>query len=199
VTNGDGIFADQNVFNQESHDSLAFDDTKRFSSAAQASKECGEGFCQAQKCSAIVGPVGDRLQLSTECLLALTQHRHALTQLLDRQESFLIGVEQSFDTFANMGQFPLQTLLPFFGGIRGACCYQPPIKFLLYQSWLFQQGSPQPRRSDRGVLVGRSGRCRKPGRRVSANYRSQCTCSSESCVRWFASMFARTRSHTSHN
>src|SRR5258708_29754412 len=47
VTNGDGIFADQNVFNQESHDSLAFDDTKCFSSVAQASKACCEGFCQA--------------------------------------------------------------------------------------------------------------------------------------------------------
>ena len=47
VTNGDGIFAEQNVFNQESHDSLAFDDTKGFSSVAQASKECCEGFCQA--------------------------------------------------------------------------------------------------------------------------------------------------------
>src|SRR5260370_9918807 len=63
VTNGDGIFADQNVFNQESHDSLAFDDTNGFGSAAQASKECCEGFCQAQECSPIVGLVGDRLQL----------------------------------------------------------------------------------------------------------------------------------------
>ena len=131
MTNGDGIFADQNVFNQESHDSLAFDDTKGFSSAAQASKECCEGFCQAQECSPIVGLVGDRLQLSTECLLALTQHRHALTQLLDRQESFLIGIEKSFDTFANMCQFSLQTLLTFSGWIRGARCYQPTIKFLL--------------------------------------------------------------------
>ena len=39
MTNGNGIFADQNVFNQESHDSLAFDDTKRFCSTAQAGEE----------------------------------------------------------------------------------------------------------------------------------------------------------------
>src|SRR6266487_6104103 len=120
VTNGDGIFAEQNVFNQESHDSLAFDDTKRFGSAAQASKECCEGFCQAQECSAIVGLVGNRLQLSTECLLALAQHKHAVTQLLDRQQFFLIGVKKSFNTFANMRQLPLQTLLTFSGWIRGA-------------------------------------------------------------------------------
>jgi 7-keto-8-aminopelargonate synthetase-like enzyme len=44
VTNGDGVFADQNLFNQESYDYLAFNDTKRFRRAAQASKECCEGF-----------------------------------------------------------------------------------------------------------------------------------------------------------
>src|SRR2546428_10903132 len=97
VTNGDGIFAQQNVFNQESHDSLAFDDTKRFGSAAQASKECCAGFCQAQECSAIVGMVRDRLQLSTEGLLALAQHRHALTQLPDRHQLFRIHAKQSFN------------------------------------------------------------------------------------------------------
>src|ERR1700730_2295988 len=139
VTNGDGIFSDQNFFNQESHDSLAFDDTKRFGGAAKASKEHGEGFCQAQESSAIVGLVNDRLQLSTECFLALLQQRHSLPQLFDRQQSFLIGVEKSFDPFANMGQLPLQTLLPFSGGIGGARCYQPTIQFLLDQSGLFQQ------------------------------------------------------------
>src|SRR5437660_6190098 len=133
------MFSHQNVFNQETYDSLALHDIERFSSTTQASKECGEGFCQAQECSPIVSLVGNRLQLSTERLLALTQHRHALTQLLDRQESFLIGVEKSFDTFANMGQLPLQTLLTFCGRIRGARCYQPTIKFLLYQSGLFQK------------------------------------------------------------
>jgi hypothetical protein len=71
-----------------------------------------------------------------ECFLPLMQERHSLTQLIDRQ-SFLIGVEKSFDPL--MGQLSLQTLLPFSGGIAAARCYQPTIKFLLYQSWLFQQ------------------------------------------------------------
>src|ERR1700740_2397002 len=38
-----------------------------------------------------------------------------------------------------MDQLPLQTLLPFSGGIGGARCDQPTVKFLLDQSWLFQQ------------------------------------------------------------
>ena len=47
MTNGDGVFADQNFFNQESYDSLAFNDTKGFRSAAQACQESCESFCQA--------------------------------------------------------------------------------------------------------------------------------------------------------
>jgi RNA-directed DNA polymerase len=45
VTNGDGILADQNFFNQQSNDFLAFYDTKTFGSTVQASKECCESFC----------------------------------------------------------------------------------------------------------------------------------------------------------
>jgi hypothetical protein len=65
--------------------------------------------------------------------------QHALTQLLDRQESFLVGVQKSFDTFADMGQLSLQTLLTLSGWIRGSRRYQATIQFLLYQSGVFQQ------------------------------------------------------------
>jgi len=50
VTNSNGIFADQNVFNQESYDFLAFNHTKGFGGTAQASKECCEVSAQAQEC-----------------------------------------------------------------------------------------------------------------------------------------------------
>ena len=33
----------------------------------------------------------------------MTQCRHTFTQLLKRQEPFLVCVEKSFDTLANMG------------------------------------------------------------------------------------------------
>jgi hypothetical protein len=103
VTNRNRIFADQNVFDQQPDNFLTFNDAKRLCSTAQADKKWREGFCQAQECGTIIGLISDRLQLSTECLLALTQHRHALTQLFDRQEFFLVCVEKSFDTFADMG------------------------------------------------------------------------------------------------
>ena len=75
----------------EAYDSLALSDIKRFSSTGQASEECCEGLDQAQECSPIIGLVSDRLQLHTEHLFTLAQRRHALPQLFDRQESFLVG------------------------------------------------------------------------------------------------------------
>jgi hypothetical protein len=108
VTNGDGVVPHQNVFNHEPQNALALSDTKRFGGTTQASEECCEGLGQSQECSPVVGLVGDRLQLSAKRLFALAQHRHALPQLFDRQESFLVGVKKSFDAFANMYQFPLQ-------------------------------------------------------------------------------------------
>jgi hypothetical protein len=39
----------------------------------------------------------------------------------------------------HLAQLPRQTLLPFPGWIRTACGGQPAIKFLLDQSWVFEQ------------------------------------------------------------
>src|SRR5258708_12893674 len=94
---------------------------------------------QSQEGCPIVGLVSDRLQLSTKGLFTLAQRRHALAQLLDRQECFLVGVEKSFHAFANMRQLPLQTLLTFLGRIARARGCQPAIQFQLDQARAFQQ------------------------------------------------------------
>ena len=46
---------------------------------------------------AVVDLICDCLKFGTECLLALTQCRHAFPQLLNGQKPFLIGGEKSFD------------------------------------------------------------------------------------------------------
>ncbi len=83
MANGDGVVPHQDVFHDEPYDSLAFPNSKRFSSTAQASEECGEGLGQAQAGRLIVHLIGDCLQLSAERLFTLAQRRHALAQLLD--------------------------------------------------------------------------------------------------------------------
>src|SRR5712692_3879702 len=139
VANGDGVVSHQDVFDYESYDSLALRDVQRLGSTAQAGEERRESLRQSREGCPIVGLVSDRLQLSTKHLFTLAQRRHALAQLLDRQERFLVGVEKSFHAFANMRQLPLQTLLTFLGRIARACGCQPAVQFLLEQRRVFQQ------------------------------------------------------------
>jgi hypothetical protein len=139
VTNGDGVVPHQDVFDHEPYDSLALRDIKRLSSTAQACEERRESLRQSQEGCPIVGLVSNRLQLSTKRLLTLAQRRHALAQLLDRQECFLVGVEKSFHAFSHMRQLSLQTLLTFLGRIAGARGCQPTVQFLLDQRRVFQQ------------------------------------------------------------
>ena len=200
MANGDGVVPHQNFFNHEPHDSLALDDIKRFSGAAQAGKKCCEGLGQAQECSPIGGLVSDRLQLSAKRLLALTQQGHALAQLFNRQESFLIGVEKSFDAFAHMRQLPLQTLLTFLGWIGRARCCQPTIKFLLDQSRLFQQADHlgpddliEEILPDKAAVVANRAAQFSPAIGANALVVVNLTCGG------IASKFARRRSHTWHS
>src|SRR6266446_6294636 len=86
VTNGDGVVPHQDIFDHEPYDSLALRDIKRLRRTAQAGEERCESLRQSQEGGPIVGLVSDRLELSTECLLALTQPRQALAWVLDRQE-----------------------------------------------------------------------------------------------------------------
>jgi hypothetical protein len=67
----DGVVSYQDVFYNQPDDSLPLSDTQRISSAMQAGKKRGKILRQPQKCSPIIGLVGDCLQLSAERLFAL--------------------------------------------------------------------------------------------------------------------------------
>ena len=111
----DTVLTNEDVLDDETHDSLAFDDVKRVGGAAQPAEERREGFCKAQERGAISDAVSDRLQLGAQRLFTLPQRRHAFPQLLERQEFLLIGGDKSFDAFADTDEFSLQALLTFCG------------------------------------------------------------------------------------
>src|ERR1039457_3620737 len=117
MANRDGIVSYQDVLHNQPDYSLPLSDTQRISSAAQAGKKRGKIFRQPQKSCLIICLVSNCLQLRTERLFALAKPWHALPQLVDRHECFLVCAEKAFDAFAHMHQFSLQTLLTFFGRI----------------------------------------------------------------------------------
>ena len=74
----DRVVANEDVLDDETHDSLALDDLKRVGGAAQTAEERGERLGQAQERDAIGRLISDRLQLGAQRLFALPQRWHTL-------------------------------------------------------------------------------------------------------------------------
>jgi hypothetical protein len=139
VTDNDSVIADEDILDDQPHDSLAFDDIQGIGGAAQAAEERGEGFCKPQEVLTIVGLVGDRLQLGAQLLFAVSERGHALAQLFEREQIFLIRSQYSSDTFTDTDEFSLQTLFALFGWVRGTRGQQTTVQFLLDQCGIFKQ------------------------------------------------------------
>jgi len=82
MPNDDGVLANENVFDDQAHDSLALQDVERVGGVVQPTEERRESLRKAQERGAIGSLVSDRLQFGTQHLFALSQRRHTLTQLL---------------------------------------------------------------------------------------------------------------------
>lgn len=78
----DCVIADEDIFDDKAHDSLALNDVKGVGSAAETAEERRESLGQVQELGAIGSLVGDRLQLGPQRPFALPQQGHALAQLL---------------------------------------------------------------------------------------------------------------------
>ena len=73
MADDDSVIANENVFDDEAHDSLALNDVERVGSAAQTAEERRESLGKAQERGAIASLVGDRLQLGPQRLFTLPQ------------------------------------------------------------------------------------------------------------------------------
>lgn len=139
MSDHDTVVANQNLLDDQTHDALPFNDIERIGGTAQSSQEGREGFGQTQQSGPIIGLVGDRLQFGAQRLFPVAQRRHAIAQLFERYELFLIGVDHPFDALANTSQLPLDTLFALLCGIGGARRGKPAIEFLLDQRRVLQQ------------------------------------------------------------
>src|SRR5579863_4258098 len=139
MPNDDCIVADEHLLDDETDDALPFQDVERVGRVTQSCEECRERLGQAQEHGAVAGLIGDGLQLGAHDLLPLAQRGHALAQLLERQQLFLVGVENALYAVSNTSQFSLQTLLALFRGIGCASRNQTSLEFLLDQGRVLKQ------------------------------------------------------------
>ena len=71
----DRVIANQNILDDQAHDSLALQDIERVGGVVQPTEERREGLGQAQERGAIGGLVSDCLQFGAQRLFALSQRQ----------------------------------------------------------------------------------------------------------------------------
>lgn len=139
VADQDRVLADEHLLDDQAHDALALENVERVRGHAQPREKSRERLRQAQVRRALLSLFGDRVQLGPQRLLTLTQQWHALPQLVQGHEVFLIGREHPLDAFPNPSQIPLDRVFALLCGVGRTSDGEPTIKFLLNQGGIFEQ------------------------------------------------------------
>src|SRR5215471_1921790 len=100
VADDDRIVADEHFLDDQTYDALPLDDVKGVRGFTQPREKRRERFRETQICRSFSRLFGNRLPLGSQGLLALTQWRHPLAQLLQREEVLLIGGQYALDAFS---------------------------------------------------------------------------------------------------
>jgi hypothetical protein len=138
VADDDPIIANEHVLDHQTDDALPLDDVKRVGGFTQSREKGRQRFRETQVRRSFSSLFGDRLQLRPQGTLALTQGRHPLAQLLQRQQLLLIGGQHTLDAFSDPDEIPLQRLLALPGRVSGASDGEAAIELLLNQCGIFE-------------------------------------------------------------
>src|SRR6266511_3743267 len=139
VADHDRVIADEHLLDEQTHEALPFEDVQCVRRHAQPGEKRRERLRELQIHRPLSCLIGDRLQLGAQRLFALTQGRHPLPQLLQRQEVLLIGGEHPIDALVHPHQIALHRLLALFRRVGGARSGEAPIEFLLNQGRILEK------------------------------------------------------------
>src|ERR1022692_686512 len=139
VADDDGVVTDENLFDEQSDNTLTLDNVQRLRRGTQSRHERRQCFGQAQIRGAIICLVGERGQLRLQGLFAPAQPRHAGAQFIEREQGFLIGRHQPFHALAGTRQIALQGFLAPFVWTGSARSIQAPLDFRLDETGVFDE------------------------------------------------------------
>jgi len=140
MPNGNAVLADDHVLDQQSHDLLPVEDIKRLGLRPNFCKEFCERVGQPQVSRLVGESAAQRLKFCLQVLFAAAHLRHSKTQLVQAQQVFLIGGEQTLHLLLHPSQFAAQTLLLIMVvGARGARSVKAPVELRLDERGVFQQ------------------------------------------------------------
>src|SRR5437763_13181731 len=122
VSDGDLVVvaADQDFADDESQDSLLFVEAELVEAVAEPGEEAPEGVGELEVGLGVVQLGVERDELGLERALALAQGGHPGAQLVDREELFLVCLDQPFDRAGGAGEVALERFAAAGSGVLGA-------------------------------------------------------------------------------
>ena len=140
VADGDLFGADENVFDEQAQDALAFGDGRCGGLAAQPGEEVFEVVGELE----VDLPVGElaveRVDLVVQAGLAGAQLEHAGPELVEGDQLLLVGADEPGDRRGGLGQSGIETLALDGGGVRGADLLEPLVDLVSDQGRVGKQG-----------------------------------------------------------
>src|SRR6202023_356479 len=139
VPDDDSVVSDRDLLDQQSDHALTLDYVESFGGRAQTGEKPGQRFSETQIGGAVGRLVCDRLQLGAGRVLAPTQLGHAVAQLIERKEVFLVGGEQARNALLQTSEIAAKPIFATLCRIGVACGLQPAVELALDQAGLFEQ------------------------------------------------------------
>jgi hypothetical protein len=122
VADGDLVVvsADQDFADNEAQDALLFVEGEPVETVAEAGEETLERVGELEVGLGVVQFGVERVELGLDGALALAQGRHSVAQLIERDELFLVGLDQPLDRAVRAGEVALERLAAAGSGVFGA-------------------------------------------------------------------------------
>jgi hypothetical protein len=135
----EGVGTDLDFLQDEPDDPLTIGKRQGLGGLVELGEKAFKALGQRHECLGVhqFRLEGGQLRLGRR--FPLSQRRHALAQLLQREKLFLVRLDEPRDRSADSAH-RLEHALAFHGdGMLGTQCRQPAIDFLAYERWILQQ------------------------------------------------------------
>ena len=133
------VAADQDFADDEPQDALLFLDAELLEAVGEAAEEAFEGVGELEVDLRVVEVVVERVELGAQGRLPLAQRGCAGAQLLEREELFLVGLDQPGDGRLGAVEVALERVASSGGGMLGARCLQAAVDLSAHERWVLQQ------------------------------------------------------------
>ena len=140
VADGDLVGADENVFDEQAQDALAFGDGRCGGLAAQPGEEVFEVVGELEVDLSVGELAVERVDLVAQAGLAGAQLGHAGPELVEGDQLLLVGADEPGDRRGGLGQSGIETLALGGGGVGGADLVEPLVDLVSDQGRVGEQG-----------------------------------------------------------